>query len=88
MPTNLLNGLTPAERMVAVHLAEGLSNKEISSVLSKAEATIKHQVSSILDKTGSPGRGRFIASYYQQFLCLLPGTFGSAELRSRTRHIA
>lgn len=67
-----LSQLTPAERMVAVHVAEGLSNKEIASVLGKSEATVKHQVSSILATSGTGSRTRFIAAYYQQFICPLP----------------
>jgi DNA-binding CsgD family transcriptional regulator len=63
--------LTPAERLVAAHVVEGLSSKEIAAVLGRAEATIKHQISSILSKTGIPTRARFIARYYQQFFCVL-----------------
>lgn len=68
--------LTPAERFVAVHLAQGLSNKEISTLLGKAEPTIKHQISAVLEKTGVPSRGRFIALYHQQAV-LAPAVAGN-----------
>lgn len=67
-----LSELTPAERLVAVHLVQGLSNKEIAALLGKAEPTVKHHVSAILDTAGVESRCRFIAAYYQQFLCSLP----------------
>lgn len=63
---------TPAERLVAIHLAQGLSNKEISTALGRSEATIKNQISSILRRTGLPSRARFIALYAREFLCPLP----------------
>lgn len=53
--------LTSAERAVLELLRTGLANKEISSALGKAEATVKHQVSSILRKFGQPSRARLIA---------------------------
>jgi two-component system, NarL family, response regulator DevR len=62
----LLGSLTPAERLVAIHVAEGLSNKEIATVLGKAEPTVKHQVSAILHASGATSRTRFIAAYYRQ----------------------
>lgn len=64
-------GLTPAERLVAAHVVEGLSSKEIATCLSRSEATVKNQIGSILSKTGVPTRARFIARYYQQFFCVL-----------------
>ncbi len=54
--------LTPAEERVLTHLLAGLSNKEISSALHKAEPTVKHQVSSILRKHRVPSRARLIAT--------------------------
>jgi DNA-binding NarL/FixJ family response regulator len=63
----LLTPLSPAERMVATHLIDGLSNKQIASAFGKAEPTVKHQVSSILRSAKVPSRGQFIAFYYQQF---------------------
>jgi DNA-binding NarL/FixJ family response regulator len=71
-PGPILTALTPAERLVAVHLADGLSNKEIAGLLGKAEPTVKHQVSSILRTSGAGSRCRFIAAYYRQFVCPLP----------------
>lgn len=63
--------LTPAELLVVAHLVQGLSNKEIATLLGRSEATIKNQIGSILSKTGVPTRTRFIACYYQQFFCVL-----------------
>jgi len=57
---DLLAQLTPAERLVAVHVAQGLSNKEISSVLGRAEPTIKHQLASALRKLGVQSRCQLI----------------------------
>ena len=56
----LLSQLTPCERMVAIHVAQGLSNKEISSALGRAEPTIKHQISSALRKLGVQDRCQLI----------------------------
>ena len=56
----LLLRLTPAERLVAIHVGHGLSNKEISSVLNRAEPTIKHQLASVLRKLGVQGRCQLI----------------------------
>jgi len=53
--------LSPAERMVAVHIAEGLSNREIAVALGKSQATVKNQVSAILHKLAVPTRARLIA---------------------------
>jgi DNA-binding NarL/FixJ family response regulator len=56
-----LTQLSPAERMVAMQLIQGLSNKEIAQALGKSECTVKNQVSTILRKLGVPSRGRLIA---------------------------
>ncbi|MEJ1972745.1 MAG: helix-turn-helix transcriptional regulator [Lacunisphaera sp.] len=56
----LLLRLTPAERLVAIHVGHGLSNKEISSVLQRAEPTIKHQLASVHRKLGVQGRCQLI----------------------------
>jgi len=59
-PTARLGELTPAERLVAVHVAQGLSNKEIASVLDRAEATVKNQIASALRKLGVQSRCQLI----------------------------
>lgn len=53
--------LTPAEQRVLALLRAGLSNKEISAQLDRAEPTIKNQVASILRKHGVPSRARLLA---------------------------
>lgn len=75
--------LTPAERLVAIHLVEGFSNKEIAALLGKAEPTVKHQVSSILRSAKVQSRCRFIAVYYQQCSCspLMDATRNSTSIR-------
>lgn len=55
--------LTPAEERVCELVLQGLSNKEIASVLNRAEPTIKNQVASILRKHGVPSRARLIAVF-------------------------
>jgi len=52
----LLARLSPAERVVAMQVAQGLSNREIAGALGKSEFTVKHQVSAILAKTGAKTR--------------------------------
>lgn len=55
-----LDRLTPAERLVAVHVAQGLSNKEISTVLGRAEPTVKHQLANALRKLRLQSRCQLI----------------------------
>lgn len=52
--------LTPAEWRVAALVAEGFSNKEISSALDRAEATVKHQLASTMQKCGVQSRCQLI----------------------------
>ncbi len=56
-----LSRLSPAERIVAVFVCQGLSNREIAVILGKSERTVKNQVSAILAKCGVPTRARLIA---------------------------
>jgi DNA-binding NarL/FixJ family response regulator len=58
---DFLAKLTPAERLVAVLVRQGLSNKEIADSLGKATCTVKAQVASILHKYGVPSRTRLLA---------------------------
>lgn len=60
-PRHSLRALTPAEQRVLSLVLSGLSNKEIASVLGRAEPTIKNQVSAILVKFGVPSRARIQA---------------------------
>jgi DNA-binding NarL/FixJ family response regulator len=61
----LLSLLTPAERLVAAHVLQGLSNKEIAATLGKSEATVKNQVASCLKKFGQPSRSRMMAYLHE-----------------------
>lgn len=56
----LLAELTPAERLVVAHVAQGLSNKEIAAALNRAEPTIKHQLSTAMGKLGARSRCQLI----------------------------
>ena len=56
-----LEKLSPAERIVAAHVCQGLSNREIAVILGKSERTVKNQVSAVLAKCGVPTRARLIA---------------------------
>jgi len=56
----LLARLTPAEQRMAELVAQGLSNKEISSALGRAGPTIKHQLSSAMRKIGVQSRCQLI----------------------------
>ncbi len=59
--TTANRALTQAEQRVLTLVLSGLSNKEIASVLGRAEPTIKNQVSAILLKFGVPSRARIQA---------------------------
>ncbi len=56
----LLRHLTPAERLVALRVARGLSNKEISTALGRAEPTVKHQLAAAMHKLGVQTRCQLI----------------------------
>lgn len=57
----VLAGLSPAERVVAACLCQGLTNKEIALRLGKSVATVKNQVAACLAKLQVPTRGRLMA---------------------------
>jgi DNA-binding CsgD family transcriptional regulator len=59
-------GLTAAEQVVLLQLAQGLTNREIGERLGKSEFTVKNQVSTILRKLGLRTRGRLIALFARQ----------------------
>jgi DNA-binding NarL/FixJ family response regulator len=56
----LLGRLSRAERCVAELVADGLSNKEISTVLERAEPTVKHQLAAAMQKCGVESRCQLI----------------------------
>ena len=57
----LLDRLTEAERLVAGHLREGLTNPEIARLIGKSESTVKRHVSGCLKKFRVPTRARLMA---------------------------
>jgi DNA-binding NarL/FixJ family response regulator len=57
---SLLAQLSPAECLVATHVAQGLSNKEIAATLGRAPATIKHQLSAAMRHLGVQSRCQLI----------------------------
>jgi DNA-binding NarL/FixJ family response regulator len=63
-PPGAFQPLSERERMVAAHIARGLSNKEIASALDISEATVKKHVGRVLAKLGLQDRlqvGLFLA---------------------------
>ena len=53
--------LTPREAEVLDHLADGLTNEQIASVLVISPRTVDHHVSSLLAKLGAKTRGEAAA---------------------------
>ena len=51
-----LRSLTPQERRILEHIAEGLTNRQIADDMFLAEKTVKNYVTSILDKLGMDSR--------------------------------
>jgi two-component system, NarL family, response regulator DevR len=49
---NELSSLTEQERRILLHIAEGLTNREIGAKMFLAEKTVKNYVSSLLGKLG------------------------------------
>jgi two-component system response regulator DevR len=47
-----LRTLTPQERLVLAHIAEGLTNRQIGEAMSLAEKTVKNYITSVLAKMG------------------------------------
>lgn len=51
-----LTGLSPQERRILQHIAEGLTNRQIGEALGLAEKTVKNYVTSVLAKLGMERR--------------------------------
>ncbi len=60
-PANCLNRLTPRQRQVAGHIAEGMSNSQIADRLGISIATTKDHVHAILKRLGVSSRGKAAA---------------------------
>lgn len=60
-PAPLLSPLSPQERALSFHLAEGLTNCEIADRMGLAEKTVKNYVSSMLTKLGMARRSEAAA---------------------------
>jgi DNA-binding NarL/FixJ family response regulator len=57
---DLLAVLTPAERLVAIQVAQGKPNKEIAAAIGRAEPTVKHQIAAAMRKLGARSRCELI----------------------------
>ncbi|WP_276942708.1 LuxR C-terminal-related transcriptional regulator, partial [Ferrimicrobium acidiphilum] len=51
-----LRSLTPTEHRILLHVAAGLTNRQIGETMSLAEKTVKNYVSSVLAKMGMERR--------------------------------
>lgn len=58
--------LSPVEVAVLELVAEGMTNSEIATTLSKSSATVKAQVSSILRKLGARNRSAAVALWVRR----------------------
>jgi DNA-binding NarL/FixJ family response regulator len=70
--------LSPRERDLATHLAEGLTNREIADRMGLAEKTVKNYVSSVLTKLGMSRRSEAAA-----FVARFEAVTGSQNTSSR-----
>ena len=55
-PDDELSGLSPQERVLLDHIAEGLTNRQIGEHMHLAEKTVKNYVSNLLSKLGMSRR--------------------------------
>jgi len=60
-PAPLLSSLSPQERALSWHLAEGLTNSEIADRMGLSEKTVKNYVSRVLTKLGMSRRSEAAA---------------------------
>jgi DNA-binding NarL/FixJ family response regulator len=63
--------LTPRERAVLTHLAQGLGNKQIAAALGISERTVKFHVSAVFAKLGASNRTEAVARAAQAGLITL-----------------
>lgn len=59
---------SPAQKLVADLLLQGMSNKEIADKLCVCEKTVKFHVTAILKLVGVDSRHRYIARHYMDLL--------------------
>jgi DNA-binding NarL/FixJ family response regulator len=62
----IFSDLSKRENEVLVHLAQGLSNKEISSRLCLSEGTVRNTISVMLEKLNLRDRTQLAITYWQQ----------------------
>lgn len=65
-PSLVFANLTERELEIAMHVAEGLDNKEIASIVCASEGTVRNHISSILQKTGLHNRTQIAIAYLQR----------------------
>lgn len=64
-PEPLLSALSPQEKTLAFHLAQGLTNREIAQRMELAEKTVKNYVSNVLLKLGVTRRSAAAAYLFR-----------------------
>lgn len=65
-PSLVFANLTERELQIAAHVAEGMDNREIASVVYASEGTVRNHISSILQKTGLRNRTQIAIAYLQK----------------------
>jgi two-component system, NarL family, nitrate/nitrite response regulator NarL len=59
----MMRKLTPREREVLGHLAEGKSNKEIAGLLGISQSTVQNHIHNLLEKLGARSRLEAVVIY-------------------------
>lgn len=59
----MLRKLTPREREILVHLAEGKSNREIASLLGISRSTVQNHIHNLLEKLEARSRLEAVVIY-------------------------
>lgn len=61
-------GLSKTQLIAALHVMDGLDNKEIAKEMNICLGMVKQHIGEVYKKTGSSGRSKFITDFYKSFI--------------------